>query len=205
MKQVFRIMGMPDTVIAFDELPERLLEGFELCKADAFPRHWKEWVGKLKKITKIPPEKDVFTGQVRRFDPIVEEDAYFYLVDRTLNPVMDKWKDIQDFVRRVVPKDFRLAENLDSMALPLAPNKTDGVTLDPEEVVVIPIPLEFQEKKAKLVMSTGTEIQKEPENVPVVIDKNYLKCEECGKEFKGSYAKNGYRMHQKKHKKIVAV
>lgn len=201
MRQVFRLMGMPDKVIAFDELPERFLQGFELCKAEGFPRHWKEWLGKSKNVIKVPPEMDVFTKQVRKFDPIVEEDCFFYLVDWNLGPVVQRWQDICDFVRRVVPKDFRLAEKIDSMALPLASNKTDSVTLEPEDVVVIPIPLEFQEKKDNIVSKPEVDKLKEElesKNVPRGI---VVKCETegCDFEAEGKYAKNSLRMHMKKH------
>ena len=42
MKQVIRIMDMPDKVIAFDELPEELLAPFEMLNCSKLPRHWRE-------------------------------------------------------------------------------------------------------------------------------------------------------------------
>lgn len=178
--QVFRIMGMPDKIIAFDELPERLLEGFELNKADGFPRHWKEFLGKKKRKIPIPPEKDFLTGQVRRFDPIIEEDYYFYLVDMLVNPVIERWKDVCEYVKQNVKDDFRLKEKIEDMAVPLASNKTDGVTLEPEDVVIIPLKKELE----KLI------IEKKAEPVGV-------KCSQCDKEFDD---KRGLRMHtMKKH------
>jgi len=193
-------MGMPDKVIAFDGLPKRFLEGFELCRADGFPRHWKEWLGKTEKITKIPPDKDFLTGAVRKYDPIVEEDYYFYMVDWTVNPVVEKWKELCEFVRTHVAKDVRLKEKIEDMALPLAPNKSDGINLEPEDVVVIPIPEEFQEKSVKMVLppSHMTAPAPEPE---------WHKCEEpgCTYQAEGSYWKNSMRFHiTKKHKKEVA-
>ncbi len=180
-----------------------MTEGFEPCKADGFPRHWKEWLGKRDILIKIPPEMDVFTKQVRKFDPIVETDYFFYLVDWNLRPVVERWENICDFVKRVVPKDFRLKENLEEMALPLAANKTDGVTLEPEDVVIIPIPLEFQEKNVKII--TTKEVD---QNVPRRNSekaKQIVKCDEegCSFESEGSYAKNSVRMHKnKRHPKV---
>jgi len=199
MIQVFRLMGMPDKVIAFDELPERLLKGFEMCRADGFPRHWKQWLGKRDLITKVPPEKDPLTGLVRTFEPIIESDSFFYMVDWTLNPVMEKWKEVCDFVRQHVDKEVRLADKLDDMAKPLAANKADGVTLEPEDVVIIPIPIEYQEKNLGLVNAAGQELKKTKE------DPSILKCVEpgCTSEFEGTYARNAMRMHvAKKHKKV---
>lgn len=202
---VFRLMAMPDKVIAFDELPKRLLDGFEMCRADGFPRYWKDWMGKQIKITKVPPEKDGLTGQVRKFEPIIEEDYFFYLVDWRVNPVVEKWREVCDFVRTHVDKETRLKEDLAAMALPLASNKTDGVTLEPEDVVVIPIPLQYQEKDG-LTDEDGNPVKmvkKAPEPFTV-------KCEEegCKASFEGSYARNALRMHtQKKHpsKERIAV
>lgn len=189
---VFRLMAMPDKVIAFDSLPERLLLGFEMSRADGFPRHWKEWLGKRKKVTMIPPEKDFLTGQVRRFDPIVEENFFFYLVDWTINSDEEKWKEICDYVRQHVSKDVRLKEKIEDMALPLAANKTDGVTLEPEDVPVIPLP---KEEPGLINLNAGEPIQ-------------IIKCTEegCKAEFEGKYAKNALRMHRmKKHEKEKAA
>jgi hypothetical protein len=191
--QVFRIMGLPDKVIAFDELPERFLAGFEMIRADGFPRHWKEFLGKRKKITPIPPEKDLLTGQVRRFDPIVEEDSFFFLVDKQIGPSIERWKEVCDFLRQHVDKEIRLRENIEDMALPLAPDKTSSVTLEPEDVPIVPIPLEYQEKGTQ-------ESPKVEERKPTEIFD--VKCDECKAEYTGPHAKQALRMHKmKKHSK----
>lgn len=208
--QVFRLMNLPDRVIAFDELPESLVEGFEMCNADGFPRHWKEWLGKKKRYIKIPPEKDYLTGQVRRFDPIVEEDSYFYLVDWNVQPIVDKWQDVCSYVRSHVDKETRLMDKITDMAVKLAPNKSDGVTLEPEDVPVIKI---IQD--VSLVDSKGSEIsvkKSEEKSDPKKVKVNpradqVIKCEEpgCDYEAKGSYAKNSVRFHvNKMHAKQVA-
>lgn len=192
--QVFRFFGLPDRVLAFDELPERMLEGFEMIKAAGFPRHWKEWMGTKKKIIRLPPEIDPFTKQVRRYEPIEEVESFFYLVDANLGQVMERWAEVEDFVRQHVSKDFRLKDKLQDMALPLSPDKTSSVDLEPEAVVVIPIPLEFQEKGQKLVSPAGTELKK---NVP----SETFSCvaEGCKSSFD---TKAGLRMHaMKKHSK----
>lgn len=194
--QVFRLMNMPDRVIAFDSLPERLLKGFEMCRADGFPRNWKEWMGNKKKLTEIPPEKDFLTGAVRRYDPIVEEAPFFYLVDFTLNPVMEKWVEVCDYVRSHVARETRLMDKIDDMAVPLALDKTSGVTLEPEDVPVIPL---IQEVESIITTPVAA---KPSAPLPVV------KCDEegCNMEYEGKYAKNAMRLHKgKKHKKEVAA
>jgi len=196
---VFRLMAMPDRVVAFDGLPENLLKGFERCRAEGFPRHWKEWMGKKKVTIPVPPEKDMLTGAVRRFDPIIDEDSFFYLVDWTSNPSTEAWKNVCDYARQNVPQEFRLKEKIEDMALPLAPNKTDGVSLEPEDVVVIPL------KKTLIGVTSSTETPTKQESSS---SKQSIQCQEpgCSYEAEGSYAKNSMRFHvNKKHKKEPQV
>lgn len=185
--QVFRLMGMPDKIIAFDELPEDLVKGFEMIKAEAFPKYWKKWLGEKEVTIKIPSEINPVTGQRRIYEPIVERDSYFYLVDWNLKPVVEKWNEIESYVRSHVPSTFRLKDKLEDMALPLAPDRTSGITLEPDDVVVIPIPKEER----------GVAFKNE--------SKPMVKCEEpgCDREFDD---KRGLRMHRmKKHTEPVPV
>lgn len=192
--QVFRLVGGPDKIIAFDSLPKRLLSGFDMINADAFPRHWKEWMGKTEHVAIVPPEKDPLTGAVRQFNPIVTTDHYFYMVDWSLGPVVEKWKAICEFVRSHVSKDVELKEKIEDMAKPLAGNLIDSPTLEPEDVVVIPIPEEFQEKDGKVVKAPAESIA--------------VKCTEegCKAEYEGPHARQALRMHaMKKHKEAAAA
>lgn len=193
---VFRLMDLPDKIIAFDSLPQQLLNGFELCRADGFPRHWKDWMGKIKRAINIPAEKDHLTGQVRKYPPIYEEDSFFYLVDWNLKPVEEKWKEVCDYVRTHVSKDVRLKDKLEDMALPLASNKMEGITLEPEDVLVIKV---LNDDPLVLIDTEKEEKEKVDKN----ISRGKISCEEpgCGKEFEGAYAKTSMRMHQKKHSK----
>lgn len=209
--QCFRLMNLPDRVIAFDELPEKLLEGFEMCTADGFPRHWKEWLGKKKRYIKIPPEKDFLTGQVRKFDPIVEEDSYFYLVDWNVQPTVDKWQEVCAYVKSHVDKETRLLDKITDMAVKLAANKSDGVTLEPEDVPVIKIiPELILDKPRAEYVPQGTidpvspKVKKEVKDTPQ--SNLVLTCDApgCTYEAKGVYAKNSIRFHkQKMHQKEV--
>ncbi len=202
---VFRLMNLPDRVIAFEGLPESLLKGFEMCNTDGFPRHWKEWMGKKKRIIPIPPEKDMLTGQVRRYDPIVEEDSFFYLVDWNIQPQVEKWQEVCSYVRSNAVEGTKLLEKITDMAVKLGPDKSSGVELDPSDVPVITLKV-----KESLVDSKGSEVPRgtidrlapKPEK-PVI----KIKCDECEYEKEGPYAKNSIRMHkQKVHKKdAVAV
>lgn len=198
--QVFRLMGMPDKVLAFNDLPDRLLVGLDMTKADGFPRHWKEWMGKRKRVTRIIPETNLLTGEVRTYAPIEEEDYFFYLVDWHVRVQEDRWNEIKEFTKKYAPQDMRLPDKLEDLAKPLAKDKLEAVSLDPEDVVVIPILEEFQEKKPALLAPSGKEVSKvvEPKKEPMV-------CPEpgCGKEFKN---KQGIFIHNlKKHGKKQAV
>lgn len=183
---IFRLMAMPDKVIAFQNLPENMVEGFEMCRADGFPRYWKEWMGKKVKVTNIPPEKDLLTGQVRHFPSMKEEEPFFYLVDWNVEPVVEKWNELCDYVKNHVSKETRLTEKLEDMAIPLASNKSDGVSIEPEDVPIIEI---IREESVK------EEVKKE---------KEVHACKEEGCE---SYfdKKSGLRMHTlKRHNKELA-
>jgi len=191
--QIFRLMGLPDKVIAFDELPKDLLKGFELCRAEGFPKYWKKWMGEMEIVTKIPSELNPVTGQRSTYEPFVEKDSFFYLVDWTIKPVVEKWKEIEAYVRSKVPADFRLTDKLEDMAKPLAPDKVSGITLEPDDVTVIPIPKEIQ--------TNG--ISKK--NEPTVM----YKCEEpgCDREFdhKNGLRLHGYKKHPKKEEAAATI
>lgn len=183
--QCFRIMGLPDKIIAFDELPQELVKGFEMIKADGFPRYWKRWLGEKKIVTKIPDEIDPITKKKIEYQPFTEEDSYFYLVDSTIKPSLEQWRRVEEFVRNNVPSDFRLMDRLEDMAKPLAPDKVSGVTLEPEDVVVVPIPKGDIGEDGKITKSHD----------------EYYTCPEkgCNVEFE---TKRAFRMHTlKKHKK----
>lgn len=190
--QVFRLMGMPDKVIAFDELPKRLLDGLEVGRPDGLPRHWKSWLPNVKKVTNLLPERDPYTGQMRRFEPIIEEGPGFYMIDWVLNHDFERWQEIQNFVKQCAPKDFRLLDKLEDMAKPLADDHRSELKLEPEDVLVIPILPEHQEKQpAGLVDPAGKPVVAQKPEEPM------LKCEDCGREFDG---KSALRLHRyKKH------
>lgn len=139
MKQVFRLMDMPDKVIAFDELPEDLLQGLELCDCSKLPKDWREFIGMREKITRIPPDRDPFTGTMRTYTPISQKAPYAYLIDRELNNDKEKWSEIESYVRRNAPREFRLMDRLSDMAKPMARDAHSELDLEPDQVVVIPL------------------------------------------------------------------
>lgn len=182
MRQVFRLMDMPDKVIAFDELPEDLLAGLEMCDCSRLPKEWRDFIGIREKITRIPPDRDPLTGQVRRYEPIVQKGPYAFLVDRELNQDKDRWQEIKSYVMRNAPKDFRLKDNLDDMAKPMGRDANSEFDLEVQDVVVIPL-----QKVSE---------PSEPEAATVSLSpKEIFKCADCEKEFT---AKQGLKMHRMK-------
>lgn len=189
--QVFRIVtGAADKVIAFDELPERLLTGIEMREPAGFPRAWKTFLGKKKKVIKGATFKRI-TGPDQVVPDSIVEGPFFYVIDPQKNQDDEKWQEITSFVKRVVPPDIRLLEKLEDMALPLAPDARSEMKLEPEhleeEGAIIPIPLEYQEKE------TDKEGKPVPAPVNEIVDSK-LKCDECDKKFSGKAALNMHKM-----------
>jgi hypothetical protein len=140
MIQVLRLMGMPDKVIAFDELPQDLLNGLEMQDESKMPRHWRDFIGSREKVTKIKPYIDPMTRQLVECDPVIQKGPFTWIVDWELNSNKERWQEISSYVRRNAPRDFRLLDKIEDMAKPFASNVSSEITLEPEEVVIIPLP-----------------------------------------------------------------
>lgn len=139
MRQVIRLMDMPDRVIAFDELPADLVEGLEMCDCSKLPKDWREFIGVREKVTRIPPDRDPLTGTVRTYTPISQKAPYAYLIDRELNGDKEKWSEIESYVRRNAPREFRLMDRLADMAKPMARDAHSELDLEADQVIVIPL------------------------------------------------------------------
>ncbi len=208
MKQVFRLMGSPDRVIAFDELPADLLNGLEMFDSSKLGRDWREFIGIRERVTKIPPDRDPLTGQVRYYEPIIDKAPYAYIVDRELNNDMERWQEIESYVRRAAPREFRLLDKLADMAKPLARDEKSEVSLDPVDVVIIPLPRQEVPKpplaQAPPVVVAQVEALKVAEApagplkiTPAATGSSNLECPACQKIFS---SKQALRMHvMKKH------
>lgn len=119
--QVFKLVdpGRVDRVIAFDTLPEKMVQGIKKMAAKGFPRAWLDFLGVNKNDETAQP--------------------FFILDFRTVNRDREKWQEIQNFVRRSTDKNFRLLDNLYDMAKPLASDSYSSLELEPEDILVIPI------------------------------------------------------------------
>lgn len=141
--QVFRLVkgGEVDRMIAFDSLPDRLLVNIKTKAFDGFPRFWLIWA----------KEK----GSVRQFTRTIEDgkkettlQPCTYILDyKMVNQDKEAWEAIGAYVRRVVDLKVRLKDKLEDMAAPLAKDCTSELTLEPEDVPVIAVPVEIITKE----------------------------------------------------------
>jgi hypothetical protein len=183
-------MGMPDKVIAFDELPEDLLKGIEMFDCSALPRYWREYIGIREKHIKLMPDIDPITRQRVTYPELVEKAPYAFMIDWEINKDKERWQEICNYVRRNAPKDFRLMDKIEDMAKPMAVDAHSELNLEPEDVIVIPL--------------GGAVVENDP-TLPTteIVPKEMFKCADCEKEFD---EKRGLRMHRmKKHKEVVPV
>lgn len=69
----------------------------------------------------------------------------FYILEyQDVNADKEKWRAISEFVRMNAGPEVRLKEKLESMAIALADNCKDPLSVEPEEVPVIPLPEEVE-------------------------------------------------------------
>lgn len=220
--QLIRLMGMTDKVIAFDELPMELLEGLEMRKQDFLPRHWRDFLGTREKVINMPPYLDPMTRQMVKCDPIVEKAPFAWIVDWEVNQDKDRWQEISNYVRRNAPKDFRLLDKIEDMAKPMGQTVQGELTLEPEDVPIIPLPKAVKEETSSIttILKEAAQIVTQTEIVPEKAisapnpespkaENGQIKqkehstdkaCEVCGKVLKHG---KGMFFHMKKHKKVA--
>lgn len=152
--QVIRLIkgGEVDRMIAFDSLPERLLANIKTKTFDGFPRYWLTWAKE--------------NGSVQNFTRIVNKDGRNETVSRPCSYILDykmsnqdkeSWEAIGAYARRVVDLKVRLKDKLEDMAAPLSKDSYSELSLEPEDVPVIPIPMELIEKDSEPVEIITTE------------------------------------------------
>lgn len=215
MRQVFRLMDMPDRVIAFDELPEDLLVGLEMCDCSKLPKDWREFIGIREKTTRIPPDRDPLTGQIRTYVPITQKAPYAYLIDRELNNDKERWQEIESYVRRNAPREFRLLDKIADMAKPMARDAHSELDLEADQVLVIPIMKAEAETPQQATVTIAPPLPAIPvvqvssapvlaatPAAPAAAPVDALKCDECEKVFS---SKQAVRMHKMKRHPAVAA
>lgn len=147
---VFRLIdgGQVDKIIAFDELPKSMLKGIKTKAFDGFPSFWKRWAKENSSI-RVVSRLDSETG-VRSE---VEEPCTFMLDYKTTNEDKEKWQEITNYVRRAVDLSVRLMDKIEDMAVKLAKDPYSELSIEPENVPIIPIPA-----KAKVVVDVDADV-----------------------------------------------
>jgi len=120
--QIVRLVepGKVDRIVGFDSLPARLLKGVRRGVMDGFPRHWKTFF-------KDEPNK---------------ERPFYFFEHTMINADKERWQEITSYVRQVVDKKVRLLDKIEDMAIPMAPDSYSQLTVEPEDITIIPIPKE---------------------------------------------------------------
>lgn len=146
--QCFKLVngGFVDKVIVFDSLPERLYKSARTRAADGFPRAWAKWlaeIGSTRTVFKTETSVDMARTWTYKHTPIGQEPCFFVLEYQDINADKEIWRNICEFIRTTVGPEVRLREKIEDMAKALAPNPTQQLDIEPEDVPVIPIPKEI--------------------------------------------------------------
>lgn len=136
---VFRLVnpGRVDKMIAFDTLPKRLCSGIKTKDLKGYPRYWRTW---LKEHDAVHTVKRWNTQELKH-DEV--EETFTYVLDMMVNEDKEKWQAITNYVRKAVDLSVRLMDKMDDMAIPLAKDSYTEINIEPEQVPVIPVPLEL--------------------------------------------------------------
>lgn len=152
MSQCFKLVngGFVDRVIVFDELPERFTKNVRTREAAGFPRAWAKWlasIGSMRSVMKTETSVDLARNYTFKHTPIGLEPCFFILDYTDVNADKERWREICEYLRMNVGPEVRLKEKVEEMALALAANSTQPLSVEPEDVPVIPIPHEVAEER----------------------------------------------------------
>lgn len=171
---VFRLVngGAVDKIIAFDTLPKRLTVGIRTKPMDGFPRFWHRWLienGSTQPVSVHNPE----TGMRDQ----MEQPCTYILEYKMVNADIQKWQEITNYVRKAVDLSVRLMDRIEDMAKPFAKDSTSELSLEPEEILIIPIPAENKiiavpVKETVIVRSVESKVPMMAEEAAVPVKKN---------------------------------
>lgn len=143
--QVFKLVngGFVDRVIVFDSLPERFTKGIRTREIAGFPRSWARWlasIGSTRPVLKTETSVDLARNWTFKYTPIGEEPCFFVLDYADINADKERWRDISEYLRMNCGPEVRLKEKVEDMAMPLSPNPTSELSVEPEDIPVIVLP-----------------------------------------------------------------
>ncbi len=164
--QAFKLVngGFVDKVIIFNSLPERLYKNVKTRAADGFPRAWAKWlaeIGSLRNVMKTETTVDLARNWTFKHTPIGKEPCFFVLEYQDINADKEMWRHICDYLKANCGPEVRLKEKIEDMALTLAANPTQPLSIEPEDIPVIVLPSEV------IVEPSHTELIKPGETIIV--------------------------------------
>ena len=134
--------GFVDKVIVFNTLPEYLVKNIRTRAADGFPRAWARWladIGSMRPVFKTETNVDLARNWTFKHTPIGQEPCFYVLEYTDLNSDKEAWRMICDFLKANCGPEVRLTEKIEDMALALAANSTQPLSVEPEDVPVIAV------------------------------------------------------------------
>jgi len=145
--QAFKLVngGFVDKVIVFNELPERLVKNVRTRAADGFPRAWARWlaeIGSTRPVLKTETSVDLARNWTFKHTPIGKEPCFFVLEYQDINSDKEAWRNIGEYLKSNCGPEVRLKEKIEDMALALAANPTQPLSVEPEDIPVIIVPHE---------------------------------------------------------------
>lgn len=147
--QCFKLVngGFVDKVIVFDSLPERLIKNVRTREPAGFPRGWSKWlgdIGSLRTVLKTETSVDLARNYTYKYTPIGQEPCFFMLEYQDINADKERWREISEYLRAHVGPEVRLTEKIEDMAIALAPDSYKGLSIEYEDIPVIPLPEEVE-------------------------------------------------------------
>jgi hypothetical protein len=152
--QAFKLVngGFVDKVIVFDTLPERFTKNVRTRAADGFPRAWAKWlaeIGSLRTVFATETNVDMARNWTYKHTPIGKEPCFFVLEYTDINADKEMWRNICDYLKANCGPEVRLKEKIEDMALALAANSTQPLSVEYEDIPVIKLPSEVVVEPSK--------------------------------------------------------
>ncbi len=149
--QCFKLVnaGFVDKVIIFDELPKSLLQGIKTKAVEGFPRAWARHladIGSTRVVNKTTTEKRGPGDYVFTHTPIGHEPCFFVLEYSDTNQDKEAWRLIGEYLRMNCAETVRLKEKVEDMAIAMAKNSTDPLSIEAEDIPIIVVPNNESEK-----------------------------------------------------------
>lgn len=140
---VFRLVngGAVDKIIAFDSLPKRLTFGIRTKPMDGFPRYWQNWLIEHESTQSI----QVMNPETGNREPM-EQPCTYILEYKMVNSDIQKWQEITNYIKKAVDLSVRLMDRIEDMAVPFAKDSASELSLEPEQVMIIPVPSEVKKE-----------------------------------------------------------